>query len=63
MINLLKRETKCQITIGQNGWILISGKTELEDLAIQIIDLIEENAHTSGLTDRISEFIKQKKGG
>ncbi|MFH0748659.1 MAG: exosome complex RNA-binding protein Rrp4 [Candidatus Bathyarchaeota archaeon] len=62
MITMLKRETGCQITIGQNGLILVSGqKPELESLAIQAIHTIEKDAHTDGLTDRICEFIGNEK--
>lgn len=62
MINTLKRETGCYITIGQNGLILVSGrKPELEALAIQAIHMIERDAHTEGLTERICEFIKNEK--
>lgn len=61
MINMLKRETGCRITIGQNGLILISGKPELEALAIQAISTIEKDAHTEGLTDKIGELIKKEK--
>lgn len=62
MVTMLKRETDCYITIGQNGLILVSGqKPELEFLAIEAINMIEKDAHTEGLTDRIKEFIKMKK--
>lgn len=62
MINMLTREMGCHITIGQNGLILISGKNpEMEALTIQVINMIEAEAHTSGLTDRITEFIKKEK--
>jgi len=62
MINLLTRETSCHITVGQNGLILISGKnSELEALTIKVLNMIEEKAHTSGLTNRITDFIKKEK--
>ncbi|MEM2320940.1 MAG: exosome complex RNA-binding protein Rrp4 [Candidatus Bathyarchaeia archaeon] len=62
MINLLKRETECKITVGQNGIILISGPTpEHEKLAILAIEKIAQEAHTSGLTDRIAEMIRREK--
>lgn len=62
MISMLKRETDCLITIGQNGLVLVSGKKpELEALAIQAIRMIEREAHTIGLTDRISDFLKKEK--
>lgn len=62
MINLLKRETGCQITIGQNGIILISGRSsENEDLAVLAISKIEEEAHLTGLTDRVAELLRTEK--
>jgi len=64
MISMIKKETTCQITIGQNGLILISGKTpEDEQLAIMALHKIEEESHTSGLTDRVTEMIKKEKEG
>jgi len=64
MISMIKRETACQITIGQNGLILISGKTpEDEGLAVMALRKIEEESHTSGLTDRVTEMIKKEKEG
>lgn len=62
MVNMIKKETGCQITIGQNGLILINGKTpEDERIAIMAIRKVEEEAHTSGLTDRVTEMIRKKK--
>ena len=64
MITMLNKETGCQITVGQNGVILVSGKSvEDEQLAVRAIRKIEEEAHTSGLTDRITEMIKNEKRG
>jgi len=63
MITMLKEETGCQITIGQNGRIMISGKSpEDERLAIVAIRKIEQEAHTSGLTDRVAEMLRKEKG-
>ena len=63
MVNMLKRETGCQITIGQNGRVLVSGKNpEMEALAILAIRTIEKDAHTLGLTDKISELLKREGG-
>lgn len=64
MINMIKQETGCRITVGQNGLILVSGKTpEDESLAVIAIQKIEKEAHTSGLTDRITEMIRKEKEG
>lgn len=63
MVSMIKQETGCQISIGQNGRIIISGKTpEDEQLAIRAIRKIEQEAHTTGLTDRITEMLKKEKG-
>jgi len=62
MISMIKQETGCQITIGQNGLVLISGKTpEDERLAVMAIRKIEQESHTSGLTDRVTEMIRKEK--
>ena len=63
MISMIKQETNCQIILGLNGVILVTGKsTEDEELAITAIRKIEEESHTSGLTDRITQLLKQSKG-
>lgn len=62
MVSMIKRETGCQITIGQNGLILISGKTpEDERLAVLAIHKIEQESHTSGLTNRVTEMLQKEK--
>ena len=64
MVSMIKKETACQITIGQNGLILISGKTpEDEGLAVMALRKIEEESHTSGLTDRVTQMLRNKKEG
>lgn len=64
MISMLKQETGCEIIAGQNGKVLIQGKSsEKIELAIKAIRMIEEQAHTSGLTDRIKAFLKSKRKG
>jgi len=63
MISILKKETGCSITVGQNGLVLISGRNpEDERLAITAIQKIEQEAHTSGLTDRVTEMIRKERG-
>jgi exosome complex component RRP4 len=64
MITMLKQETGCQITVGQNGVILVSGKSpEDEQLAVMALRKIDEESHTSGLTDRVTEMIRNEKRG
>jgi len=64
MISMIKQETNCQIILGLNGVILVTDKTlDEEELAISVIRKIEEESHTSGLTDRITHLLKEKKLG
>jgi len=61
MINMVKEETKCQITIGLNGRIWIIGPTPAhEEVAVLAIKKIERETHTSGLTDRVKMFIREE---
>jgi exosome complex component RRP4 len=63
MINMIKEYTGCHIVLGQNGVILISGKTaENEQQAMMAIRKIDEESHISGLTDRVTEMLKKIKG-
>lgn len=62
MISMIKQETGCQIILGLNGMILITGKTlEDEELAMMAIRKIDEESHISGLTDRITQMLKDNK--
>ena len=61
MIGMIKEETGCHIILGLNGLVLITGKSvEDEDLAVTAIRRIEEESHTSGLTDRITQMLKEE---
>jgi len=62
MISMITQETGCQIILGLNGVVLVTGKNpEVEDLAIMAIHKVEEESHTSGLTDRITQMLKEEK--
>jgi exosome complex component RRP4 len=62
MISMIKQETGCNIILGLNGVVLITGKTwEDEQLAVRAILKIEQESHTSGLTDRITQMLKEEK--
>ncbi|MFX0014648.1 MAG: exosome complex RNA-binding protein Rrp4 [Promethearchaeota archaeon] len=62
MIQLLKNMTNTQLTIGQNGRIVIKAfNPEIENLVERAIRKIELEAHTSGLTDRIREFLETER--
>jgi len=61
MISLLKKETNCEIIVGQNGTVLVSGRQpKNEQVAAEAMYLIEREAHTRGLTDRVSELMNKE---
>ncbi|MCW4018817.1 MAG: exosome complex RNA-binding protein Rrp4 [Candidatus Bathyarchaeota archaeon] len=62
MISMIKQETNCQIILGLNGVILVTGKNPADEgLAMKAIQKIEDESHTTGLTDRITQLLKDEK--
>ncbi|TRO50786.1 RNA-binding protein [Candidatus Bathyarchaeota archaeon] len=62
MVSMIKKETGCQLTIGQNGLVLISGRSpEDERIAVMALRKIEKESHTSGLTDKVTEMIRKER--
>ncbi len=61
MINLIKNETKTEITVGQNGYVWIKGELEGENKAQGAIELINQEASSSGLTEKIEKYLEVKK--
>jgi len=62
MIKMLKDLTKCNIFVTQNGRIWLKGEDIAhERLLIDAVKKIEKEAHTVGLTDRMSEYIENEK--
>lgn len=60
MVSMIKEHTKCEINVGQNGHIWISGPAENENVAVNAIKLIDEKSHMSGLTDKVKEFLESE---
>jgi exosome complex component RRP4 len=61
MISLLKKATSCEIIVGQNGTVLVSGRQpKNEEVAAAAMYMIEREAHTRGLTDRVSEMMNRE---
>ena len=61
MIQMIEGGTNSQITIGQNGLIVVSCDNSDGLLkAIRAIELVEEKAHIANLTDQISEMLESK---
>jgi exosome complex component RRP4 len=60
MINMLKSDLQVDIVVGQNGIVWLKGNPNRMTIAIEAIHQIEREAHTSGLTDRVRDFINEK---
>jgi exosome complex component RRP4 len=58
MIGLLKKYTNCHLFVGQNGRIWLDGSLEEIMMATSAINIIERNAHISGLTSVIEDYLK-----
>jgi exosome complex component RRP4 len=62
MVNMLMQETGCNILVGQNGRILINcPNKDIEEVLVLSIKKIEAEAHTTGLTERVREFIRKER--
>ncbi len=61
MIKVLKDLTNTKIYVGQNGVIWIDGKIDDIMKVVGAIRMIEKEAHTIGLTDRVKEFLSNSK--
>jgi len=59
MVGMIKDATKCEIAVGQNGYIWVDGPVEQQIKVEEVIKMIEEKAHTSGLTDKVKEMLEK----
>ncbi|HEX7467763.1 MAG TPA: exosome complex RNA-binding protein Rrp4 [Methanobacterium sp.] len=62
MINMIKDETHCEVIVGQNGVVWVKGEPGMERVAEKVINMIEDQAHTSGLTDRVRDMLAKLLG-
>jgi len=61
MIYMIKKETQSKILVGQNGVIWVKGQPEMESLIRATVEMIDNEAHISGLTDKTKEFLDNQK--
>jgi len=59
MIEIIQKYTRCRIKVGKNGRIWIDGDAEGIEKVLSAISMIEREAITFGLTDRIEEFLRK----
>ena len=63
MVSIIKDETKCEITVGQNGLIWIQGKSVEDELfAKKAINFIAENSFVEGLTEEVKKWFEKERG-
>ena len=60
MIQMLKNLSDCRITVGQNGRIWIDGEGESAEAVAEAIKMIEEEAQSHNLTEKVKEFLESK---
>lgn len=58
MLDMIREATKTEIFVGKNGRIWLRGGNSA--LAARTILKVEKEAHTTGLTERISAFLKEE---
>ncbi len=64
MVTMVLKETGCDMIIGQNGRLVVKGsRREQEEMVVKVIRMIEMEAHTTGLTNRIQEYLRRWKEG
>ncbi len=61
MIQMIELATDAAVTIGQNGWVVISCESPEGLLkAKKAIEMVNEKAHVANLTDQIKEMLQIK---
>ena len=61
MIQMIEMATNAVVTIGQNGWVVVSCETPEGLLkAKKAIEMINEKAHVANLTDQVKEMLESK---
>ncbi len=61
MIQTIEMATDAAITIGQNGWVVVSCESPEGLLkAKKAIQMVDEKAHVANLTDQVKEMLESK---
>jgi len=58
MIEVIKKGTGCQIFVSKNGRVWLDGTSDSITLAIEAIRMVESEAPTLGLTERVSAYLR-----
>ena len=61
MIQMIEMSTDAAVTIGQNGWVVVSCEsTEGLLKAKKAIEMVNDKAHVANLTDQVKEMLDKK---
>ncbi len=61
MIKLIRDNTGCNMTVGQNGYVWVKGdKIEDEIFSKRAIEFVVENSFVSGLTEKVENWFKEQ---
>ncbi len=61
MIQMIEQATNAAVTIGQNGWVVVSCDAPEGLLKAKIaIEMVNEKAHVANLTDQVKEMLDKK---
>ena len=57
MVNMISAQTGCELKVGQNGLVVVSGPPEGILKAANAIKMIEEEAHLADLTTKVQNYL------
>lgn len=60
MVQLIKDKTGTWLVVGQNGRVWLNGDADGIQVAVDTIRFIEENAHKSGLTEKVTAYLDER---
>ncbi|MCS6785219.1 MAG: KH domain-containing protein, partial [Candidatus Caldarchaeum sp.] len=64
MLQILRKETGCDFWVGRNGLVVVNGPNPSNEFAaVAAVNLIEREAHTVGLTERVVQLLRKLRGG
>lgn len=62
MVSMIKDATGSKITVGQNGRIWVFNEDPHKEITtVEAIKFVEENSHVDGLTDKVKNFLDERK--
>lgn len=64
MLQILRKETGCDFWVGRNGLLVVNGPDPSNEFAaVAAVNMIEREAHTAGLTERVIQLLRKLREG